>query len=402
MEVAGLRADIAMQKTARALAALKGRRAVAAEDVREAAQLVLPHRRRRQPLEKPGLDPRLLDDLLPPGASAPSNSGERQGSTADPSHAGRADQDGPSSCDNEPAADPRQQTAAAVTFTAAPMGPIPPIHLASLPSGAVPRPGRRNQGASARSGRFVRAVPDPAPTDWAVGATLRSAALHASGDDGSLTIQPADLHRQERMGETGTLLLFIVDASGSMAARRRMEAVKGAVLSLLVDAHQQRDRVGVIAFRGPRAEVLLPPTDNVELARPALEQLPTGGRTPLAHALALAAETVRSQRRATPDLPVLAIVLPDGQANVALPGDDGDPWEQVVGAASVLAHEEVAALVLDTDEAFVRVGRAQELAGALGGEYRPLDRLTADSLALEVRQRSRWPRRVDQGRRAVP
>jgi magnesium chelatase subunit D len=297
------------------------------------------------------------------------------------------------------------------TFGATLNGAVPPIRVVSPNAAALTTPGRRNPITQSRSGRFVRAVADPEPVSLAVAATLRSASFNGI-DQGNLfgkesipeerdcdlgrignpsyeglTIRPSDLHRQVRSGESGTLILFVVDASGSMAARRRMEAVKGAVLSLLVDAYQQRDRVGVIAFRGPRAELLLPPTNSLDLARDTLEQLPTGGRTPLAHALMLAAETVRRQRRSIPDLLVLAVILTDGKANVALPGADGPPWEQSVQSAALLASEDVATLVLDTDQEFVRVGRARELAEALGAEYRPLEDLTADSLALEIRQR---------------
>src|SRR5207302_11073035 len=136
----------------------------------------------------------------------------------------------------------------------------------------------RNPAAAGERGRFVRAVPDEKATDVAVGATVRAAAVRGGWADGRLTVAAADLHRKERSGRVGTLLLFVVDASGSMAARRRMELVKGTVLGLLQSAYEQRDEVGVVAFRGTQAEVLLPPTGSVELADRALRELPTGGR----------------------------------------------------------------------------------------------------------------------------
>src|SRR5205823_507483 len=133
----------------------------------------------------------------------------------------------------------------------------------------------------------------------------------------------------------GTLILFAVDASGSMAAQRRMELVKGAVLSLLRSAYEQRDEVGVITFRGPQAELVLPPTQSVERADRVLRLLPTGGRTPLAHALVIAGELI-ARARPTTDATTLLVVLSDGKANVALPDTTGDPWQQALQAARQL------------------------------------------------------------------
>src|SRR5207245_2863049 len=158
-------------------------------------------------------------------------------------------------------------------------------------------------------GHYVRAVPDEKATDIAVDATIRAAVLRGGQADGRPLIERADLHRKQRAGRTGTLLLFVVDASGSMAARRRMELVKGTVLGILRSAYEQRDEVAVIAFRATQAEVLLRPTGNVALAEQTLHVLPTGGRTPLAHALVVAGEMVRQEQRAQPELPVLLILL---------------------------------------------------------------------------------------------
>jgi magnesium chelatase subunit D len=165
-----------------------------------------------------------------------------------------------------------------------------------------------------------------------------------------------------------------------------MELVKGAVLGLLQSAYEQRDEVGVIAFRGVQAELILPPTGSVELADRALRVLPTGGRTPLAHALATAGDVLRRHRQARPDVPALLVVLSDGKANVPLPDTTGDPWQQALAAAQQLAGEGLPALVLDADAGFVRMGRAADLAQALGAECLPLDALSAETLVLKVRQ----------------
>src|SRR5439155_21032971 len=130
-----------------------------------------------------------------------------------------------------------------------------------------------------KSGHYVRAVTSRQDGALAIDATVRAAATRGIGSGRKLDIQPVDLRRKHREGKTGTLILFAVDASGSMAARQRMEAVKGAVLSLLQSAYEQRDEVGVITFRGVAAELLLSPTRSVDMAEQAMRQLPTGGRT---------------------------------------------------------------------------------------------------------------------------
>jgi len=364
-EVDGLRADIVMHKTARALAALDERTAATTEDVRGAAQLVLPHRQRRRPFEQPHLDRQRLDDSLA-RLQSPS---ERKGETAPPSESFPQD---------------AENTEGERVFAPVAPQPVRRIEVAP-PAGAscsTPR-GRRNPTPTHARGHYVRAVADEKATDLAVDATIRAAVLRGGQVDGRPVIEKGDLHRKERAGRTGTLILFVVDASGSMAARRRMELVKGAVLGLLQSAYEQRDEVGVIAFRGPLADVLLPPTRSVELADRTLRELPTGGRTPLAHALVTAGALLR---RARPEVPALLVLVSDGKANVPLPDTTGDPWQQTLAAARELAGEGLPALVLDADAGFVRMGRATELAQALGAECLPLDGLSAETLILKVRQ----------------
>jgi magnesium chelatase subunit D len=181
-------------------------------------------------------------------------------------------------------------------------------------------------------------------------------------------------------------LIFVVDASGSMAARQRMELVKGAVLGLLRSAYEQRDQIALIAFRGLRAEVLLSPTCDVDRAEQALSVLPTGGRTPLAHGLLLANEVVSPARRLHPELPMLLILVSDGRANVALPNTAEEPWQQALRAAGELAAAKIPALLVDTDNSFVPLGRVQQLAEALAAACIPLEGLSSDALAGAVRQ----------------
>jgi len=267
-------------------------------------------------------------------------------------------------------------------FTAAAGGAARRITVDAV--SARPIAGRRSEVVDAPRGRVVRAVPDQNPTSLAVGATLRSAALQtaASGQPLELKISKSDLHQQVRVGKSANLILFVVDASGSMAAQRRMEAVKGAVLALLTDAYQRRDEVAVISFRGESAALLLAPTRSVDRAEQGLRELPTGGRTPLPHALQLALETL--EQAAANGAPPLLVLLSDGKANVAL-SDGSDPWRETLALAEMLAGRAVPALVLDTETGYLRLGRAAQLAQALGAECLTLEELSAESLALTIR-----------------
>ena len=387
-EVDGLRADLALHKASRARAAFHGRREVILEDLRAAAELVLPHRRKRKPFEQPHLTREQLDERLralqgeegPASGNGRTESGDRPWQSSERSEEQRSDEGGPGA--NK---DRAEETADRV-FEAAQAPALRRIEVASPGTdGRTPR-GRRNPATTGDLGRYVRATPDEKATDLAVGATVRAAARRGAWADGHLQVAPEDLHHKVRAGRTGTLLLFVVDASGSMAARQRMELVKGTVLGLLRSAYEQRDEVGVIAFRGLQAEVLLAPTAAVDLAEQALRVLPTGGRTPLAHALFLAGESASRARRITPGLPILLVLLSDGRGNVPLPGTTEDPWQQALRAAEELAGAGLPALVLDTDSGFVRLGRVQELAQALAATYLPLENLSAETLVLKVRQ----------------
>lgn len=372
-EVDGLRADLVLHRAARALAAWDGRTAASAEDVRRVAEFALPHRRRRKPFEQPGLDRQRLDQLIAQHAPQEPSPAEASTRNDDLPEA----QEGP-----ENRGDGQREE----TFEASTPPAIRGVRLdGTAPSVALH--GRRNPAPAPTQGHYVRAVPDPTPPSLALDATLRAAAVRSTPEAGRLAVTRADLHRKERVGRTGTLVLFVVDASGSMAARRRMEAVKGAVLGLLQDAYEARDEVGVIAFRGTHAELILPATTSVELAERSLRSLPTGGRTPLAHALQLAQEELLRERRRRPDLRVLLVVLTDGRANVSLPDTSADPWEQALAAGRGVAEAGVSALVLDTDVGFVRVGRAAELAQALAAEHRVLEDLSAENIVIHVQRR---------------
>ncbi|MHA6848375.1 putative cobaltochelatase [Ralstonia syzygii] len=364
-EVASLRADIVMHKAARALAALDGRAEVAAEDVRDAAELVLPHRRRRKPFEQSGLDRERLDELIRQAAPPPPQSASTETDAA-PSE--------DDTSDTAPA-----DGAAEQVFAAGPAATVGRIEVTARQ--AHDAGGRRSLATGTRRGHAIGAVPNEAPSRLAVDATLRHALLRNPAD---FSVTRADLHEKVHAGRQGNLILLVADASGSMAARRRMEMVKASVLGLLQDAYQRRDQVALICFRGEQAELVLPPTRQVELAERALAALPTGGRTPLAHALQLAAHTLAQPGDLTP----LLVVISDGRANIALDAGQ-DPWREALALAEHLAARGTPALVLDTEQDYVRLGRARELAEALQADCLPLDHLSGEQLTLTIRERVR-------------
>jgi magnesium chelatase subunit D len=159
-----------------------------------------------------------------------------------------------------------------------------------------------------------------------------------------------------------------------------MVAVKGAVLSLLLDAYQKRDRVGLIAFRGQGAELLVPPTNSVELAEQRLRQMPTGGRTPLSAGLQLAERVLTSHLQRDAALTPLLVLVTDGRSNVGSPA-------HLRHAALTLAQKRLAALVLDSEQSFVRLGAVKEIAAWLEADYLPLEALQAGVIAGQVRQK---------------
>jgi len=377
LNVTSLRADIVLYKTALTLAALAGRREVTADDVRVAAELALTHRQRKKPFEESRLPDNKLDELMQqtPPASPPTPQDGQSPRSEKPET--RADES-PEQQSELPAETPEPET----VFGAKPNEEPPFLTVEPEKFSQAAPVGRRSQAITSQRGTTVRTVPDSAPTALALSATVQHAVLRDADEWG---ITRDDLHQIVRVGKTGNLILFVVDASGSMAASRRMEAVKGSVLSLLMDAYQRRDSVGVIAFRGVEAQVLLEPTHSVELAEEAMRALPTGGRTPLPHALQLATQVL--ERNARPGaLQPLLVLLSDGKANVPLPGG-GDAWQQTLALAGALQERHIPALVLDTDTDYLRLGRAAELAKALGADCLSLEDLSAETITRTVSAR---------------
>ncbi|MCX5133973.1 putative cobaltochelatase [Streptomyces sp. NPDC102256] len=396
-EVDGMRADIVMARTATALAAWAGRTDVLAEDVRQAALLALPHRRRRNPFDAPGLDEDKLDDTLEEFSGSDGDGGDSDGPDDDPDPdgpggGGRPPQEGPD--DGSPAGDvpaqgePSEDGQAPAGQSAAEQSPVRAAEpfrtkVLSVPGLGEGAAGRRSRARTEHGRTTGSRRPRGTLTKLHLAATVQAAAPHqlARGRSGrGLVVRRDDLRQATREGREGNLVLFVVDASGSMAARQRMSAVKGAVLSLLLDAYQRRDKVGLVTFRGSAAEVALPPTSSVDAAAVRLESLPTGGRTPLSAGLLRAHEVLRVERLRDSARRPLVVVVTDGRAT-----GGPEPVATAGRAARLFAAEGVASVVVDCESGPVRLGLAGQLAGELGGTAVTLDALRADSLAGLVR-----------------
>lgn len=375
--VDGLRGDIVTAKTALALASWEARDEVVLDDVRRSALLALSHRRRRNPFEDPGIDPDELSNALSeneepeppdgPAGGAPPRETNEDGSDSSPGDRGR---------------EPSEGRAGPGELSHAASEPFRPVRLEAPKKGKGGPLGRRGRVSGATGHPVGDREAAGKPRDVALTATIRAAAPHqrARGNAGpGLIVRPEELRENVREGREGNLILFLVDASGSMAARKRMSAVKGAVLSLLGDAYQRRDKVGLVSFRGAGARILLPPTASVELAAPRLRELPTGGRTPLAAGLLMAAEVLLRERLRDGERRPLLVLLTDGRATAG-----PDPR----AAAARLRSLEVASFVVDTEEGYARLGMAAEVAGALGARYLRLEELRAESLVELVERRS--------------
>jgi magnesium chelatase subunit D len=385
--VAGHRADLVMTVCARTLAAFYGRREVSESDVHEAAEYVLPHRMREAP--PPPQEPEPPEPEEPDEPEEPEEEEEQEQEEQEQE---QEQQPPEMQEDQQEEKDPPPQKAppqGAPDVVFAVGDPFPVRRISYKVKGILRRgSGRRSRGQTAtKSGRYVRSTMRWERQDLAFDATLRAAAPYQKRrqrDGVAVVIELGDLREKVREKRVGNFLLFVVDASGSMGAQQRMVEAKGAVLSLLLDAYQKRDRVGMVAFRGEEAEVILPPTNSVERAQKLLEELPTGGRTPLSAGLIKSYEVAKAHLFKDPDIRPLLIIISDGKANVSI-GDER-PLAEASRAAEIIKDEErIKSLVVDVENSgFLSFGLAQQLAEVMDADYYKLDDLKADRLVEAV------------------
>ncbi len=197
-------------------------------------------------------------------------------------------------------------------------------------------------------------------------------------------LKKSDLQKKVRVKRAANLVLFVVDASWSMAVSERMQATKGAIMSLLTDAYQRRDRVGLIVFHKDRAFLVLPPTNSVVLAKEALADIPVGGKTPLSHGLWLAYETIHKELIINPDIMPMMVLLTDGAGNVSMHTDS--PQAEAMKIADQIREAEVKTVTINMEHKAFDQGLADQLADRLGGPCYTLDQLHADALVKTVRK----------------
>lgn len=250
--------------------------------------------------------------------------------------------------------------------------------------------GRRSRTRTERKrGRYIQARPAMGKTDdLAFDATLRAAAPYQQERKEqrkrvAFAIQSSDFQRKIRVKKAANLILFVVDASWSMAVAERMAATKGAILSLLTDAYQRRDRVGLVVFQKNRATLVLHPTNSIQLAQRALADIPVGGKTPLSAGLFLAHQVIQKERILHPDVMPLIILLTDGAGNVAL--SNLPPQDEAHHLAEQIAAEDIRCVVINMEHAAFDQGLAQSLADHLEAPCYTLSELKAETLYQAVR-----------------
>lgn len=393
--VSGHRADIYLIEAARALAALAERRYVLPKDLEKAAEFVLPHRMRKNceqelpqsdELENPD-----KNDIEKDQESENNNLGD---DGEDPSGNHIVEAAGNGSDNDESSSDMPEFPQGADDEKVDPADShviLPPLWIQNEKKRFSPKgSGKRNMTRSdERQGRYVKAgIPKGETHDIAIDATLRAAAPHQKGrrsNGCAVVIRHEDIRRKEREKRTGNIFLFLVDASGSMGARERMKAVKGVVFKMLADAYQKRDRVGMIAFRRDRAEVLLPITRSIEFAQKKLAALPTGGKTPLAQGLIKAEDMLDRLYKQDPLQDPVLILITDGRATNSL-NKNTDPVRDALSEAERIGHRHMPIAVIDTESSFIKLGLAKELAQKMGASYFHVDKISEDRLLCIGRQ----------------
>ncbi len=380
----GHRAEIIMIETSKAIAALNGRKNITIEDLKEAAELAVPHRKRDMPPIISESEEEKDEE------SSEDNNKESKGEQRNKDDLDR-DEDSFEGTEDSKESDESDNSPSSDKETIDDIGDIFKVKDLDI----KPLDRRRRKGSGRRSivktselqGQYVRyTLPKGKFKDIAFDATLRAAAPYQCIRDKkglALAIKEQDVREKIREKRTGSTILFVVDASGSMGAQKRMEAVKGAIMSLLNDAYQKRDSVGMIAFRKEKAEIILSITRSVDLAYKRLKDLPTGGKTPLALGLNNGYEILKAAKKRDKDIIPVMVLVSDGRGNVSLGGED--PMKEALKVSKKIALEGIQSIVIDTEQDFVKLNLAEDIAKEMGASYYRLEDLRAEEILNVVR-----------------
>lgn len=376
----GNRTEIVMVETVRALAALSGRKEAEIIDVKEAIQFVLPHRASR--VEEPKRNQEKEDNREKDNRDRNENKEEGE----NPPNKDELENilDNLDDIDfDKPSSDDESVERIGETFK--------PRKLEIKARDRKYRKGsgkRSNTRTNLKQGRYVRyRYINEKVSDISFDGTLRAAAPYQKvrdKDGVALAIEKSDLREKVREKRTGTTVIFAVDASGSICANKRMEAVKGAIMSLLADAYEKRDKVAMVAFRKESAEVLLQTTRSVDLAEKCLRDLPAGGKTPLSMGLSTAYGLIKGQSIKDKEMIPLLVLVSDGRANVSMTGED--PLKEAMKIGEKIGLEGIRSIVIDTESGFVKFGVLKKLACVMGADYFKIDNLNDKYLANTVRK----------------
>jgi len=238
---------------------------------------------------------------------------------------------------------------------------------------------------------FSDRIPDEPTSDIALSATIRVAAPNQKyrnrEEDMAISIKPSDIRAKKRIRKIGNTIVFVVDSSGSMGVSQRMKETKAAILSLLVDTYQKRDKVALVVFKQNKAELLLPPTSSVELAKKLLENIPTGGKSPLSHGLMAGLQCITSELKRHKDCKPLLVLISDGRANVSM-NENLNPIEEANQIALQIKQMNIDSVVIDTEKSYIRLGRLQEISGSMNAKYLKIEDLRAESIISAVQAHS--------------
>ena len=371
----GHRGDIALANASSALAALDGRDSVELDDVKEAAGMCLGHRMTEVPEDK--------DNSSETGSEPSEQNGQpemssNEGTRTDENKEDKEKDDG-SGNDQDETVFSIGNTFSVIDFTS--LRPLRDMHSGK-------RHGKHGKTISNDSkGRYIRSKTASNYNDLALDASMRAAAPYQKYREHrglALTLEPGDLRQKVREKKSGASIMFLVDASGSMGARKRMVTVKGAVFSLLQESYKNRDKVGLIAFRRDQAEIMLPFTKSVDFAYRKLKEMPTGGTTPLAAALLKAHGEIIKEMKAHPFERYYVVLTTDGRANVSM--DNGNAFDDALKAAAFIGSKENATwIVVDTGTGYPHTDNAVRLCDNLSGIYLKLEELNADTLGYRLK-----------------
>ena len=380
--IEGHRGDLAVANASRAMAALDGRDDVSPEDVKKAARICLSHRVSGIPSERNSSSDSGKDDVKNK-ETGPSAEDKEMGPSAEDSGPGN---ESPRK-DTDTSGEERGDRVFGMEGTFNVIDFVSSGNMVC--KGRTRCFGKRGDSSKGtRSGRYIAsAVPTSKTTDIAIDASLRVAAPYQRTrrrEGVALVVEPSDLRQKIREKKSGTAILFLVDSSGSMGARRRMAAVKGAVFALLQESYKNGDKVALISFRKETAEVLLPFTKSVDFAYSKLKEMPTGGGTPLAAAILKAYQEVHKELKANPGIRCYIILATDGRGNVPMSG--GDARQDALKAASFVGSSGCGTwIVADTGTGFPHTDDALRVCERMNGVYLKLDRLSGDGLAGRIK-----------------